>query len=60
MSPVDPEQLASDLAAAINALMADPARRAKMGAAGRRRAVEKFSWSSIAAKTVALYGTLTP
>ena len=58
MSPADPDQLASDLAAAINALMADPARRAEMGAAGRRRAVEKFSWSSIAAQTVALYGTL--
>jgi glycosyltransferase involved in cell wall biosynthesis len=26
-----------------------------MGAAGRRRAIERFSWSSIAAKTVALY-----
>ena len=59
MSPTDPDQLAGDLAAAINALMADPARRERMGAAGRRRAVEQFSWSSIADKTVALYGTLT-
>ncbi|HEY8922085.1 MAG TPA: glycogen synthase [Candidatus Limnocylindria bacterium] len=58
MSPADPDQLASDLAAAINALMADPARRTRMGAAGRRRAVEQFSWSSIAAQTAALYGTL--
>ncbi len=58
MSPADPDQLARDLAAAINALMADPDGRARMGAAGRRRAVEQFSWSSIAAQTVALYGTL--
>ena len=55
MTPDDPDRLAADLAAAVNALMADPARRARMGAAGRRRALERFSWSSIAAKTVALY-----
>jgi starch synthase len=58
MSPADPDQLASDLAAAINGLMADPTRRARMGAAGRRRAVEHFSWSAIAAQTVALYRSL--
>jgi starch synthase len=58
MQPEDPDQLAADLAAAINALMADPALRSRMGAAGRRRAVERFSWSSIAAQTVALYGSL--
>jgi glycosyltransferase involved in cell wall biosynthesis len=29
-----------------------------MGAAGRRRAVELFSWSAIADRTVALYGSL--
>jgi len=58
MQPEDPDQLASDLAAAINSLMADPVLRSRMGAAGRRRAVERFSWSSIAAQTVALYGSL--
>jgi glycogen synthase len=55
MTPVDPARLAADLAAAINALMADPARRAAMGAAGRRRALDRFSWSAIAAQTAALY-----
>ena len=40
---------------AINSLMADPARRAAMGAAGRKRAVERFAWSSIAEQTLALY-----
>lgn len=58
MSPADPDQLAGDLAATINALMADSARRERMGAAGRRRAVELFSWSSIAERTVALYDRL--
>jgi starch synthase len=58
MTPADPDQLAGDLARAINGLMADPALRERMGAAGRRRAVERFSWSSIAEQTVALYGSL--
>lgn len=58
MTPVDPDRFARDLADAVNALMADPARREAMGAAGRRRAVDQFSWSSIADQTVALYRRL--
>jgi starch synthase len=58
MTPLDPDRFARDLAAAINALVADPQRSAAMGAAGRRRAVELFSWSAIADRTVALYGSL--
>jgi starch synthase len=58
MAPADPGRLATDLASAINGLMADPARRARMGAAGRRRAVERFSWASIAEQTAALYASL--
>lgn len=55
MNPAEPDRLAADLAAAINGLMADPVLRARMGTAGRRRAIERFSWSSIAAQTAALY-----
>ena len=55
MTPVDPDRFALDLAEAVNRLMADPGRRQAMGAAGRRRAVEQFSWSSIADQTLALY-----
>ncbi len=55
MSPADADRFARDLAAAINALLSDPARRASMGAAGRRRAVEQFSWSSIADRTLEVY-----
>lgn len=58
MAPADPDRLASDLASAINGLMADPERRARMGAAGRRRAIEQFSWTSIAERTVAMYASL--
>jgi starch synthase len=58
MSPADPERFARDLAAAINALLADPARCAAMGAAGRQRAIERFSWSSIADRTLEVYGGL--
>jgi glycogen synthase len=60
MSPADPDRFARDLAAAVNPLMADPDLRARMGAAGRRRAVERFSWSSIADQTVELYRSLLP
>jgi starch synthase len=55
MTPLDPDQLAADLASAINRLMDDPALRERMGVAGRRRAIERFSWSSIATRTAALY-----
>jgi glycosyltransferase involved in cell wall biosynthesis len=58
MTPVDPDRFARDLAAAVNALMADPSLRERMGRAGRRRAVDHFSWSSIAEGTVALYRSL--
>jgi starch synthase len=53
--PVDPDRLAGDLAAAIGALVADPGRAAEMGRAGRRRAVEAFSWEAIGARTVEVY-----
>jgi starch synthase len=55
MSPVDPDRFELNLAGAINALMKDPASREVMGLAGRRRAVEHFSWAAIARQTVELY-----
>ena len=45
----------ADLAEAVNALLRDPARTAAMGRAGRTRAVEEFSWGTIAAQTVDVY-----
>ena len=57
-SPRDPKRFASDLARAINGLLADPARARRLGRAGRRRVIERFSWSAIAERTAALYGSL--
>ncbi len=55
---VKPDEFAHDLAREINALMADPALRNKMAAAGRKRVEDVFSWKSIAHQTVDLYKSL--
>ncbi len=52
--PDDPAALAD----ALNALLRDPARAAAMGRAGRRRAVDEFSWDAVAVQTAALYAEL--
>ncbi|MDQ6725833.1 MAG: glycogen synthase [Actinomycetota bacterium] len=51
----DPAAFAVALAARIDELLADRPRAAAMGAAGRRRAVERFGWPAVAARTVQLY-----
>jgi alpha-maltose-1-phosphate synthase len=56
--PIDPVKFSRDLAERINRLMADTALREKFGKAGRKRAEEKFSWSSIAHETKKLYESL--
>jgi starch synthase len=53
-----PEQFARALAGAINELMADPARCAAFGKAGRQRAEQIFSWRAIARQTHELYSQL--
>jgi len=57
-APRDREVFERGLAAGINALMADPARRDGMGLAGRQRAEDHFSWASIAEQTVEVYRSL--
>jgi starch synthase len=57
--PADPDRFIADLAAACNAVVADPATAERMGALGRKRAVAEFSWPSIAQRTVELYQSLT-
>lgn len=54
-TPVDPDRFVSDLAAALAGAVSDPERARTMGAAGRRRAVESFSWSSIGDRTLDVY-----
>jgi glycogen synthase len=51
----DPEKFTLTLASRVNQLMSDPALRASMGAAGRLRAENFFSWEMIAKKTERLY-----
>jgi starch synthase len=54
-TPLDPDRFVADLAAALSCVVDDPDRAAAMGVAGRRRAVEHFSWSSIAERTLEVY-----
>jgi starch synthase len=49
----------ANLAGAITELLGDPARTAAMGRAGRQRAVEHFSWSAIAERTMDVYRSVT-
>ena len=59
-TPVDPDRFVADLARALTGLVQDPERAAAMGVAGRRRAVEHFSWASIAERTLDVYRTVLP
>ena len=46
------------MAERITKLLADPELAKKMGKAGRKRVEEKFSWQTVADKTVELYRSL--
>jgi starch synthase len=54
-TPVDPEKFVGDLAAALTTAVSDRERARTMGLAGRKRAIEQFSWESIGDKTMAVY-----
>ena len=54
----DPAGFARGLAEAMERLLADPGLAARMGAAGRRRVLERFSWAAIAERTLELYRSL--
>jgi alpha-maltose-1-phosphate synthase len=57
-TPVDPDRFVADFAAKVNTLLADTSLAARMGAAGRERAVDKFSWPEVARRTHDLYRSL--
>ncbi len=57
-NPLDREKFAADFARTVNEVATHPMRAKLMGEAGRQRAVERFSWPSIAAQTVDLYRSL--
>ncbi|MCS4489874.1 MULTISPECIES: glycogen synthase [unclassified Corynebacterium] len=56
--PADTTAFERDLAAEVNALIADQERVKAFGLAGRTRAVELFSWDKIATQTVEIYRSL--
>jgi starch synthase len=53
--PSDPAKFSRDLAAKINALLADPRTARRFGEAGRKRVEAHFSWTAIAHQTIRLY-----
>ena len=54
-SPKDPDSFAAGISERVNELLAAPAEAARLGAAGRRRALAEFTWSAVAKKTVEVY-----
>ncbi|MDO5738641.1 MAG: glycogen synthase [Ornithinimicrobium sp.] len=54
-TPVDEEKFVAELGAALVAALSDPAEAARRGEAGRQRAVESFSWTTIAERTLEVY-----
>jgi starch synthase len=54
----DLDRFARDLAIATNELLANPDRAREMGAAGRRRVLESFTWNVAAERTERLYRSL--
>lgn len=53
--PAHPEAFQSALARSINLLLANPAKAKEMGQAARKRAIDVFSWKSIAKQTFDFY-----
>jgi len=54
-APKDRDAFARAFAARVNQLVADPAKAAAFGKAGRARVEARFSWSAIAQQTANLY-----
>lgn len=56
--PADPDAFAREIARRVNALVDSPDLAARMGRAGRARALAEFSWHGVAKKTASLYASL--
>jgi starch synthase len=53
--PDDSAGYQARIAAAVNALIADPERAERYGQAGRQRCIAEFSWAQIAQQTLEIY-----
>jgi starch synthase len=58
LDPADPSGFETRFAEAVNRLAADPDLAARMGRAGRERAVAEFGWDAVARRTRDLYASL--
>ncbi len=54
-TPLDAPRFEADLAQRMNEVVNQPDLARQMGIAGRRRAIEQFSWAAAAARTVDVY-----
>jgi starch synthase len=54
-TPLDADRFVADLASTLDDVVSDPEAARAMGEAGRRRAVEQFSWQTVADRTRAVY-----
>ena len=59
-TPLDPDRFVADLAATLAEVVSDPERARTMGVAGRARAVQEFSWVTVAERTLAVYRGVMP
>jgi starch synthase len=56
----DPAGFEARLAEAVNALVGDPEKARRFGAAGRQRCIDEFSWAHIAEQTLEIYRKVSP
>ena len=54
-TPLDHDRFVADMATTLAEVVADPEQARAMGAAGRARAVQEFSWVTVAERTLAVY-----
>jgi starch synthase len=57
-TPLNPDRYVADFAEALTSIVTDPDRAAAMGRAGRQRAIDSFSWKTIAERTRQIYASL--
>lgn len=57
-APAEPEKFSQNLAAAVNELVASPGKLEAMGKKARQTVEERFSWRSVAARTLEFYRDL--
>jgi len=60
VSAISPKQVVAELAAAMNQLASDPARRVKLGKSARERVGKHFAWERKGDFLMGIYSTIVP